>query len=296
MRTAGLTLTVVLLFVGSARLLTHAQATPGPDAIAAYVEGKALVTRLDRTVEPVSPGTRLHVGDRVRVPSGAQVTVVFPDRPQQVWSGGDAGKLFTVARPSAPRGGVVGRVWRYLCSKLQPRPLLTTPAAARSAEGFVVAGLEPADSLVRGQPVVFTWEPLPQAIYTFEVLDDTGECLWRAEGLTECRATYPDPLEGAPLAPGKRFHWRVCASEPADTESALTWFEVIGPERAAEVEQALQRLETGMTETPDAVARLQRAAVLASFGLHAEARRELALVEDPDTGRGWERFVEQVAP
>jgi hypothetical protein len=286
--------TLVVGHVQSARL--HAQPDGGPDAIVAYMTGKAFVTHADRTVEALAPGTPLQVGERVCIHPGGRATIVFPDRPQQVWEGGGAGNSFTVAQPCAPRGGVIGRVWRYLCGKLRPRPQLTTPAASRGDEDKALAGLEPANSLERRTPVAFGWDATPGATYTVEVMNGGAEPLWTATDLTENRVTYP--TDAPPLTVGERYYLRVTAKGPGDlrAERPLVWFELMDEERCAEVDRALHRVDVGTRGMPEPLIHLHRAAVLASYKLQAEARQELALADKGGEGRAWGQFIEKVTP
>jgi len=280
----------VMLAMGVPLLVCVAGAVTAqpPAAIVSGAQGRAIVARADRTFAPARAGTPLRVGDQVRLAPGAQVTVVFPDRPRATWGGGSGGAAFLVKPVSPPKDNVWGRIWRFVLSRLSPRRVASEPAATRG--GTCLGGLEPSDSKERHRPVAFSWGAAPGATSEVQVLDADGNTLWKTEKLTSGRVEYPAEAPG--LKPGVRYYWRVTVACRDDKEtSPLVWFELLTEQQRARVEADLARLAAGAGQLPEAEKHLYRSALLGSFGLAAESRQELALARAAGTDRSLDTLI-----
>jgi hypothetical protein len=118
------------------------------------------------------------------------------------------------------------------------------------------------------------WQPLPGAQrYEVEVQDPVGEPLWQTS-TSETRAAHP---ETAPeLQPGQRYRWQVTAFDASgQLDRREAPLQVLPAAEAADLAEALRRLDELAADGAELPAALARVGALRAHGLSQDAADEL---------------------
>jgi hypothetical protein len=240
-------------FVLHAVALTLAVAAAGPGtvlageqqpaAVLAVVSGAVTIHRGDADVEGTF-GAALQAGDVVVTGDGGQAAILF-DSGQIIELGGGS-KMSIGSLPSKDPGPVVaqmtdalsGSLVRFTSNAAEEPGLSALPDLRSGGASGLPEPIYPRNTLVPAQGVVFTWNPVEDALeYRITVTGDGPAA--GTHSVSEPRWAVPDPG----LEPGGQYTWRVEAVTP---DGPLTSQEVVvkaaTPEQTKELAGITQQL------------------------------------------------------
>ncbi len=227
-----------------------------------------------------APLGSLRAGDQIRAAADA-VAVVLLTGGRGTVRVAASNSPYTV--PAAPVDGKVDRAKALLASSLgflaasskePPKAVLSTRSTARPPEI-----LTPRNGPVLPESLVFEWQGSQFSRYTVRIMDPAGVVLER-KGVVGARFSYP--ADAPELTPAVRYRFQV---EALGRRPYETWFELVDRQRAAEVQQGLEQLQSslgpGTSASSLAIAKI---GTLAADGYFHDARLVAlsALASDPD--------------
>lgn len=258
----------------------------GPAAIVVRVHGEVQVEEANAGPRPVTVGTRLNIGDRIRPAPGASAVILHR-----------TGEKFTVNQPTvlqAPRSGsdepVFTRALRTLAQAsstaareqpnrqgmIRPIPGTAVPVAPRNG----IAVLDPRPT--------FQWFAVPGATgYRIQIQRASGGTPMRYTTGTDTAWTLP--AHAPPLVPGEIYRWTV-AAEPAGRVAQPQTFHVIDAAGYTALAEALAAMtEAGFDPAGDGL--FLAALAYRDAGLYYEAERALELVEQSGAPLGRDVYL-----